>query len=138
MKHSSSEVIMSFNRKFALAFTASILLAAGTPAVWAQEVTQPATASTVDLGGGTSALAYWVDDANGRNVITTVDTVVRDQTGQGEDRHAVVRFSAHLLPGQAQTVSVPSFGAEQPQELQIRRSAQGIEIDRVSANAIVD
>ena len=126
---------MSFNRKFAFAFTTGILLAAGAPTAWAQEITQPATAGTVDLGGGTSALAYWVDDADGRNVVTTVDTTVRDATGQAEDRHAVVRFSAHLLPGQAQTVSVPSFGAEQPQELQIRRSAQGIEVVRVSANA---
>lgn len=126
---------MSFDRKFALAFTTGVLLAAGTANGWAQEIARPATASAIDLGDGASALTYWVDDADGRNVVTTVDTIVRDETGRGEDRHAVVRFSAHLLPGQAETVSVPSFGAGQPQELQVRRSAQGIEIVRISTNS---
>lgn len=124
---------MSFDRKFALAFAAGILLAASPAGAKAWEAVQPAAASTIDLGGGASALTYWVDDADGRHVVTTVDTVIPDETGRGEDRHSVVRFSAVLLPGQIQTVSVPSLGTAQPQELQLRRSDKGIEIDRVSA-----
>ena len=127
---------MSFDHKFAFAFVAGILLAAGTASAGTGELAQPTTAKTVDLGNGASALTYWVDDANGREVVTTVDTLVHDETGRGEDRHSIVRFSAHLLPGQVQTVSVPSESAAQPQELQIRRSAQGIEVSRVSANVV--
>jgi hypothetical protein len=128
---------MSFDHKFAFAFAAGILMAASPAGAKAWEVAQPATASTVDLGGGASALTYWVDDADGRHVVTSVDTVIPDETGRNEDRHSVVRFSAVLLPGQIQTVSVPSLGTAQPQELQLRRSDKGIEIDRVSAKIAV-
>ena len=126
---------MRFHQKFAFAFAAGVLLAAGTAGAAPVQLTQPATADTIDLGSGASALTYWVDDADGRRVVTTIDTIVRDETGRGEDRHAVVRFSAHLLPGQAQTVSVPSVPGEQPLELQVRRSADGIEIGRVAATS---
>jgi hypothetical protein len=126
---------MPFNRTSAAAFVAGLLLAAGPAGAEAQEVTHPATAATVDLGDGTSAITYWIDDAEGRHVITTVDTVVPDVSGRGEDQHAVVRFSAVLLPGQTQIVTVPTFGAGQPQELRVRRSANGIEIDRVQTSA---
>lgn len=130
---------MRFHQKFAFAYAAGVLLAAGTAVAAPVEVTQPATAKTIQLGGGASALTYWVDDADGRQVVTTIDTVVRDETGRSEDHHAVVRFSAHLLPGQAQTVSVPSARGEQPQELQVRRTADGIEIGRAGAtSAAVD
>jgi hypothetical protein len=124
---------MSFDRKFAFAFAAGFLMAASPAGAKAQEAVQPATASTIDLGGGASALTYWVDDADGRHVVTTVDTAIPDETGRGGDRHSVVRFSAVLLPGQVQTVSVPSLGTAQPQELQLRRSDKGVEIDRVPA-----
>jgi len=124
---------MSLDHKFAFAFVAGILLAAGT--AYAGEVAKPATAQTTYLGNGASALTYWIDDADGRQVVTTVDTPFVDENG--DDRHAIVRFSAHLLPGQSETVSVPSFGAAQPQELQIRRSAQGqgVEITRTQTTA---
>src|ERR1700731_604335 len=89
--------VMSFDRKFAFAFAAGMLLAAGTAGAGSLESARPATASTIDLGGGASALTYWTDDADGRQVVTTIDTLVRDETG--EDHHAVVRFSAHPLPG---------------------------------------
>ncbi|GGF00035.1 hypothetical protein GCM10011611_02030 [Aliidongia dinghuensis] len=131
---------MSFDRKHALAFAAGLLFAAGTAlaapsTAGNNELAKPATARTTDLGNGASALTYWVDDANGRQVVTTVDTLIPDATGRGEDHHAIVRFSAHLLPGQSQLVSVPTVAGAEPQELQIRRSAAGIEITRVSANA---
>jgi hypothetical protein len=121
--------IMSLAHKFAFAFTTGILLAASAQA---QEAARPATASTVDLGGGASALTYWVDQADGRHVVTTVDTVV---PGRDEDHHAVVRFSATLLPGQTETVSVPAFGTAPTQALQLRRSDTGIEVSRVAQTA---
>ena len=127
---------MPFNRQFAFAFAAGLLLAANPMGTKAAEVARPATATSVDLGSGSSALTYWVDDADGRHVVTTVDTVVPDVTGRGEDQHAVVRFSATLLPGQTQIVSVPTFGGTETQELQVRRSANGIQVDRIQTSAV--
>jgi hypothetical protein len=124
---------MSFNHKFALAFAAGVLFAASAGAAETQTVQQSASATVADLGGGASALTYWVDDADGRHVVTTVDTVLPDQTGRGEDRHAVVKFSTVLQPGQVQTVSIPAADAAQAQELQIRRSGNGIEVTRISS-----
>lgn len=54
-------------------------------------------AVTSELSGNAAAITYWVSKSDGWHVVTTVDTV----TGNGEaGKHAIVRFSSVLLPGQ--------------------------------------
>lgn len=86
-------------------------------------------AVTTELSENASAVTYWVNKSDGRHVVTTVDTV----TGRNGDaeKHAVVRFSSVLLPGQTQLVSVPSAIGERAQVLRIRRLGDGIEVARV-------
>ena len=90
---------------------AGILAAVLAAAAPAQPVSQPAnTDNTVRegqavmtlLGATTSAVTYWVSRSDGWHVVTTVDAVI----GQDGDAvaHAVVRFSAVLLPGQLQLI----------------------------------
>jgi hypothetical protein len=124
---------MSFNRSLAFAFAPSVVLATSAGGAWAQNALQQTEASVTDLGGGASALTYWVDRADGRHVVTTVDTVLSDATGRGEVRHAIVRFAAILLPGQTQTVSVPTPDKTQPHELRISRSGDRIDLSLVSS-----
>jgi hypothetical protein len=90
-----------------------------------------------DLGNNSSALTYWVDEAQGLRVVTTIDSVSDAGTGAPE-QHAVVRFSALILPGQSEEISVPSSGGAVQQSLVIRRrsNADGnyrIEVERVPA-----
>jgi hypothetical protein len=84
---------------------------------------------TTELGGNASAITYWVNEADGWRVVTTVDTV----TGQNGDteEHTVVRFASVLQSGQSQLISVPFAVGEQQQALRIRRLGDQIEIDRV-------
>jgi hypothetical protein len=84
---------------------------------------------TTELGGNASAITYWVNEADGWRVVTTVDTV----TGQKDDaeEHTVVRFASVLQPGQSQLISVPFAVGEQQQALRIRRLGDRIEIERV-------
>ena len=60
---------------------------------------------TAELGTNAAAITYWVSRSDGWHVVTTVDTVI-EQNGDAE-KHAVVRFSSVLLPGQSQLISVP-------------------------------
>ncbi len=60
---------------------------------------------TTELGANAAAITYWVSRSDGWHVVTTVDTVI-EQNGDAE-KHAVVRFSSVLLPGQSQLISVP-------------------------------
>lgn len=84
----------------------------------------------ITLGDDASALTYWVDGAQGWQVVTTIDTRIGSEGDQ--EGHAVVRFTALLLPGQEQSISVPvAVGAPQP-SLRIRRVADHIEIERNS------
>ena len=86
-----------------------------------------------ELGASASALTYWVSEPDGWHVVTTVDTVSgRDSAAE---THAVVRFSAVLLPGQSQLISVPVAAGEQQQVLRIRRLGSGIEVARVPASS---
>lgn len=94
-------------------------------------------AVTTDLGHNTSALTYWVDEADGIHVVTTIDTVAGNETAPKHGRHAVVRFSALILSGQSQVISVPGPVGSQPQVLRIRNlgnrfNAADIEIERVA------
>jgi hypothetical protein len=86
-------------------------------------------AVTTDLGANASAITYWVSRSDGWHVVTTVDTVI-EQNGDIE-KHAVVRFSSVLLPGQAQLISVPLSIGERQQVLRIRRLGDQVEVARV-------
>jgi hypothetical protein len=90
-------------------------------------------AVTTELSGKAAAVTYWVSKSDGWHVVTTVDTVV-DRNGDA-GKHAIVRFSSVLLPGQSQLVSVPSAIGEQQQVLRIRRQGDRIEVARVSGAA---
>jgi hypothetical protein len=126
---------MQLNRQFAAAFVAGISLAAAADAAFADstvrhETIAAAEASTTDLGNGASALTYWIDGADGRHVVTTVDFATSEN---GQDRHQLVRFSAVLQSGQAQLVSVPTAQGAVPATLKIERVGDRIEVTRATA-----
>src|SRR5258707_11724197 len=83
-------------------------------------------AVTTELGANASAITYWVSESAGWHVVTTVDTVI-EQNGDIE-KHAVVRFSSVLLPGQSQLISVPLAIGERQQVLRIRRLGDQVEV----------
>src|SRR5215813_43380 len=78
------------------------------------------------LNANASAITYWVSKRDGWHVVTTIDIVI----GPGDDaeKHAVVRFSSVLLPGQSQLISVPFVIGEPQQVLHIRRLGDQIKI----------
>jgi hypothetical protein len=90
-------------------------------------------AVTTELGRNASAVTYWVSKSDGWHVVTTVDTAI-DQNGDA-NKHAIVRFSAVLLPGQSQLVSVPFAIGERAQVLRIHRLGDRIEVVRVDGSA---
>ena len=90
-------------------------------------------AVTTELGPNASAITYWVSEPDGWHVVTTVDTVI-EQNGDAE-KHAVVRFSSVLLPGQSQLISVPFAIGERQPVLRIRRLGDRIEVARVGGSA---
>jgi hypothetical protein len=90
-------------------------------------------AVTTELGGNAAAITYWVSESDGWHVVTTVDTVI-DRNGDAE-KHAVVRFSSVLLPGQSQLISVPLAIGKRQQVLRIRRRGDQIEVARVDGSA---
>lgn len=83
------------------------------------------------LGTDTSAITYWVSQPDGWHVVTTVGT--KGAGSSDADDRAVVRFSAVLLPGQSQSISVPVALGEQQPMLHIRRVADRIEVETNSA-----
>ena len=97
------------------------------------KVVREGQAVTTELGGNASAITYWVSGSDGWHVVTTVDTVI-EQNGDAE-KHAVVRFSSVLLPGQSQLISVPFAIGERQQTLRIRRLGDQIEVARVGDSA---
>jgi len=90
-------------------------------------------AVTTELGANASAITYWVSRSDGWLLVTTVDTVI-GKDGNAE-KHAVVRFSSVLLPGQSQLISVPFAIGERQQVLRIRRLGDRIEVARVGGSA---
>ena len=90
-------------------------------------------AVTTQLGPNASAITYWVSEPDGWHVVTTVDTVI-GQNGDAE-KHAVVRFSSVLLPGQSQLISVPFAIGERQQVLRIRRLGDQIDVERLSGSS---
>ena len=90
-------------------------------------------AVTTELGANASAITYWVSRSDGWHLVTTVDTVI-GKDGNAE-KHAVVRFSSVLLPGQSQLISVPFAIGERQQVLRIRRLGDRIEVAQVGGSA---
>ena len=83
------------------------------------------------LGTNASAITYWGSRADGWHVVTTVG--MRSADGSDAENRSVARFSAVLLPGQSQSISVPvAIGEAQP-VLLIRRVEDRIEVQTNSA-----
>lgn len=77
--------------------------------------------------GNASAITYWVGESDGWHVVTTVAL----RLDQAQDSNTtVVRFSAVLLPGQLQRISVPVAIGERQQVLCIRRLGDRLETAR--------
>lgn len=111
---------------------AGILILTLTLAAWrsptaaAHDALGEGQAALTDLGASASAITYWVRRPDGWHVVTTVDFVF-DKDSAAE-RHAIVRFSAVLLPGQSQQIAIPVAIGERPQMLRIRRLGDRIEV----------
>ena len=126
----------SFVKAAGLAGILVAIFATFTPDLKATQLTGPVRegqAVATELSANVSAITYWVSERDGWHVVTTVDTVF-GRDGDAE-RHAVVRFSVVLLPGQTQLISVPSAIGEQQQALRIRRLGDRIEVERVPGSA---
>jgi hypothetical protein len=126
----------SFVRAAGLAGILVAVFATVTPEVGADQLNSAVRqrqAVTTELGPNASAITYWVSEPDGWHVVTTVDTVI-EQNGDAE-KHAVVRFSSVLLPGQSQLISVPFAIGERQQVLRIRRLGDQIEVARVGGSA---
>lgn len=113
------------------AFAGILLAALATDAAAAQpEDAVPARQPVVtELSAEASAMTFWVIEREGWRVVTIVDTVVAHETDA--EKHAVVRFSSVLLPGQSQLISVPLARGEQQQVLRISRINDRIRVERV-------
>lgn len=82
------------------------------------------------LGGKASAVTYWVKDAKGYEVITTVDAAAEPNAAP-----AVIRVSTLLQPGQQQVISLPGPVGRSGTTLKISRVADRVEVEKVGALA---
>ena len=87
-------------------------------------------AVVTELGADATAVSYWASTAEGWYVVTTIDTVINNDTDA--EQHATVRFSASLFEGQEQLISVPGAVGTEQMALRIRRIGDRIEMERVS------
>ena len=137
---SATSVREDITRFIRAASLAGILVVVSATTVFAQTATQlgkvlPEGQGVVTvLSVNASAITYWVSASDGWHVVTTVDTVF-GLDGDAE-KHAVVRFSAVLLPGQCQLISVPGPVGEPQQVLRIRRVGDHIEVVRLPASSV--
>jgi hypothetical protein len=98
----------SFVKAAGLAGILVVVFATAGPGLKAAEinnVVREGQPVVTELSANASTITYWVSGPNGWRVVTTVDTVI-GRDGDSE-KHAVARFSAVLLPGQFQLISVP-------------------------------
>lgn len=121
-----------------LAGILAVALATATPALAAatqlDHAVREGQAVVSKLGAHASATTYWVSESDGWHVVTTIDIVFgRDSDAE---KHAVARFSAVLLPGQSQLISVPVPIGEPQKVLRIRRLGDRIEVARVSGSSV--
>jgi hypothetical protein len=118
--------------RIALAAAALFSLAAtGAASAQTRPALQQVTEITTDLGQNASAVTYWIRQSEGWHVVTTVDSIVGEDTQSAQSRHAVVRFTVNMLPGQSQLVSVPGPAGVSTPSLRIRRLGDRIEVTRV-------
>jgi hypothetical protein len=103
------------------------------PATQLDNAVREGQAMETKLDANTSAITYWVSESDGWQVVTTVDAVIGQDN---EEKHAVVRFSSLLLPGQSQLISIPFAIGAQQQVLRIRRLNDGIEVARVPGSPL--
>jgi hypothetical protein len=61
----------------------------------------PTVPVVIALGDHASVLTYWVDEPDGFHVISTVETVSPGVV-DGQDHHAIVRFSTTIQPDEMQ------------------------------------
>jgi hypothetical protein len=87
-----------------------------------------------ELSPNASATTYWLAEPDGWHVVSTIDIVL--EPNRAAEQHAVARFSAVLLPGQTEVISVPYAPGEQQQVLRIRRLDNRIEIARVPGPSV--
>jgi hypothetical protein len=85
-------------------------------------------AIVTDLDTNASVITYWVSQSDGWHVVTTADVVLGSNSDA--EGHAIVRFSAVLLPGQSQLISIPVAIGERQKVLCIRRVGDRIEVVR--------
>ena len=129
--------ITNLAKTVGLAGVLAVALAAAKPPPSAPEddrAVREDQAVMTELDANTSALTYWVKQSGGWHVVTTVDSVIGRDTDA--EKHAVVRFSSVLLPGQSQLISVPFAIGEQQQVLRIRRLGDQIEIARIPGSSV--
>jgi len=113
----------------------SLLKAAGLTAILAGATAQPNSTVregegvTTELSDDASAITYWVSEADGWHVVTTIDILT--QQSCDSDDHAVVRLSSVLQPGQSETISIPLPIGRRQLVLRIRRLRDQLEIQRV-------
>jgi hypothetical protein len=62
---------------------------------------------TTDLGNNGCAFSYWIDEAMPFTSSPRSTRSLASTPSPEHGRHAVVRFSALILPGQSQVISVP-------------------------------
>jgi hypothetical protein len=126
----------SFAKTAGLAGILAAVFATATPDVKAADLSnavREGQAVVTDLGANGSAITYWVSQSDGWHVVTTVDIVFG--LDSDAEKHAIVRFSAVLLPGQSQLIAVPVAIGEQQQILRIRRLGDQIEVARLPGAA---
>lgn len=125
----------NFTKALGLAGVLAVALAAAKPALSAPEhdsTAREGQAVMTELDANSSAIR--VKQPDGWHVVTTIDLVIGRDTEA--EKHAVVRFSSVLLPGQSQLISVPCAIGEQQQVLRIRRLGDQIEIARFPGSSV--
>ena len=100
-----------------------------------QESVRENQAVVTQLGDGATAVSYWASASDGWHVVTTIDTVVAADTET--EQHLIVRFSAMLMPGQEQLVTVPGAVGTEQMALRIRRVGDQIQMTRVADPSIL-
>lgn len=112
------------------------LIAANSPTYAANENLEVAEGQAIrtELGNDATAISYWVSQPDGWHVVTTIDSVSGRDTDA--EHHAVTRFSATLMPGQEQVISVPLPLGEPQQALRIRRIDDRVEVERLTEPSI--
>jgi hypothetical protein len=115
----------------------SVPTGAATPVTATQHELAAAQAVRIPLDHGSTALVYWLDNATGADVVTTIDTPVHDHDGAAD--HSLVRFEASLRPDQSERVSVPATIEQQrlgrQKILQILRRGDHVDVSVEAAAA---